>query len=201
MAAVDLYPSRTRARLETRARVFDAALAEFHRVGVEATRIEDVVRTAGVARGTFYLHFASKDEVLVELLARCDQRIAMHLEGLDPRWPGRALRVVADAIAAEAAGKHAALLPAALAAIGRNPDEVARRAPALSEGLTTFLAAGRRAGTVRDQAAPADLAAVLLASLVGLLVTHRQSSPSGLRATLRRTVELLEPVLLIPGRC
>src|SRR5437016_9738185 len=69
-AAIAAYPHRTRQRLETRDRIFAAALAEFRRVGVAAAEIEDIVRAADVARGTFYLHFPTKDHVLMELLRR-----------------------------------------------------------------------------------------------------------------------------------
>src|SRR2546427_12989398 len=69
-AAVVAYPSRTRQRLETRDRIFEAALAEFRRAGVAAAEIEDIVWAADVARGTFYLHFPTKDHVLIELLRR-----------------------------------------------------------------------------------------------------------------------------------
>src|SRR5260221_13040611 len=81
-AAVVAYPSRTRQRLETRDRIFAAALAEFRRVGVAATEIENVVRAADVARGTFYLHFPTKDHVLMELLRREQQELGARLRRL-----------------------------------------------------------------------------------------------------------------------
>ena len=79
------YPSRTRHRLKTRDRVFAAALAEFRRVGVASAQIEDIVKTAGVARGTFYLHFPTKDHVLMELLRRKQNGI------VDSKFPERLL--------------------------------------------------------------------------------------------------------------
>lgn len=192
----DLYPSRTRARLETRARVRGAALAEFHRVGVEAAQIEDIVRAAGVARGTFYLHFPTKDHVLIDLLAERSARVAESLEGLDPREPGVALRKVVDGMHGELVGEHAALMRDALATIARHPDEVERQAPALGEGLTRLLAAGQAEGCVRRDAPAADLAAVLLASVAGLLVTRREASPRALKTALRRAATLLEPIVV-----
>src|SRR5438309_11439369 len=87
-AAVVAYPNRTRQRLETRDRIFEAALAEFRRAGVAASEIEDIVRAAKVARGTFYLHFPTKDHVLMELLRRQQRELAAALrEGrtLSPR--------------------------------------------------------------------------------------------------------------------
>src|SRR2546423_15430004 len=74
-----LYPHRTRQRLETRDRIFAAALAEFRRVGVAASEIEDIVRAADVARGTFYLHFPTKDHVLMELLRRQQRALGERL--------------------------------------------------------------------------------------------------------------------------
>lgn len=196
-ATADLYPSRTRARLETRARVRDAAVAEFHRVGFEASQIEDIVRAASVARGTFYLHFPTKDHVLMELLAESSASVAGALDGADPERPGRVLRDVVDAIATEVVGEHAALVPDVFALIARNRDAVAARTPELAERLTGFLATASEAGTVRRDAPATDLAAIFLSSVVGLLLTRRESSPRGLRSALRRAVELLEPVLLV----
>ncbi|RAU90696.1 TetR/AcrR family transcriptional regulator [Mycobacterium colombiense] len=53
-------------RLETRARLFDAALAEIARRGLAAADVSAIVADAGVARGTFYFHFPTKEHVLIE---------------------------------------------------------------------------------------------------------------------------------------
>jgi AcrR family transcriptional regulator len=65
-----LYPHRTRRRLAPRDRLFEAAIAEFRGRGVAAAQIEAIVNAARVARGTFYLHFPTKDHVLLEVLRR-----------------------------------------------------------------------------------------------------------------------------------
>src|SRR6201993_2247305 len=54
-------------RLQTRARVFDAALAEIGRSGLAGADVASIAAAAGVARGTFYFHFPTKEHVLVEL--------------------------------------------------------------------------------------------------------------------------------------
>ncbi len=54
-------------RLETRARLFDAALAEIGRSGLAAADVTAIATAAGVVRGTFYFHFPTKEHVLVEL--------------------------------------------------------------------------------------------------------------------------------------
>lgn len=45
-----------------------AAREEFLRQGVEATRVEDITRRAGRAKGAFYLHFASKEDAFRHLV-------------------------------------------------------------------------------------------------------------------------------------
>ena len=66
-------------RIETRQRVFDAAVREFKKVGVDAADVGAIVNTAGVARGTFYFHFPSKEHALAELTRREEARIAGEL--------------------------------------------------------------------------------------------------------------------------
>lgn len=46
---------------ETQAKIVDAALARFLTVGFERTRMLDVARDAGVAKGTLYLYFPTKE--------------------------------------------------------------------------------------------------------------------------------------------
>jgi AcrR family transcriptional regulator len=48
--------------------ILAAALDEFSAQGFAATRLEDVARRAGVAKGTIYLHFADKEALFQELV-------------------------------------------------------------------------------------------------------------------------------------
>lgn len=75
----DKPQGRAAQRLQTRQRVFDAAIAEFKNVGVADADIGTIVEAAGVARGTFYFHFPSKEHALLELEAREEARIAKEL--------------------------------------------------------------------------------------------------------------------------
>jgi AcrR family transcriptional regulator len=54
-------------RLHTRARLFDAAVAEIGRSGLAGTDVAAIAAATGVARGTFYFHFPTKEHILVEL--------------------------------------------------------------------------------------------------------------------------------------
>ena len=53
-----------RRRAQTRTRIVTAALEVFAEKGPDAPVIDDFIQAAGVARGTFYNHFASTEELL-----------------------------------------------------------------------------------------------------------------------------------------
>ena len=67
-------------RQETRQRVYAAAVAEFRRVGMAAADVSVIAKEAGVARGTFYFHFPTKEHVLAELERHEEARLAAQLE-------------------------------------------------------------------------------------------------------------------------
>src|ERR1700759_4482332 len=48
--------------------ILAAALDEFSARGFAATRLDDVAKRAGVAKGTIYLHFSDKEALLEELV-------------------------------------------------------------------------------------------------------------------------------------
>jgi AcrR family transcriptional regulator len=67
-------------RQVTRQRVYNAAVAEFRRVGLAAADVGVIAKEAGVARGTFYFHFPAKEHVLAELERHEEARLAAQLE-------------------------------------------------------------------------------------------------------------------------
>ena len=57
---------------ETRRRIVEAARAAFGDRGYGATSMNDLIAAAGVTKGGFYFHFASKRDVAVEVV-KADQ--------------------------------------------------------------------------------------------------------------------------------
>ena len=53
---------------EKRARFLDAAWAEFNRVSIAEVSINQIVRKAGVPRGSFYQYFGDKNDLFIYLL-------------------------------------------------------------------------------------------------------------------------------------
>jgi AcrR family transcriptional regulator len=68
--------AREARRLQTRERILGAAIAEFTRSGMAGADVGAIVAAAGVAHGTFFFHFPSKEHVLLELECREEARLA-----------------------------------------------------------------------------------------------------------------------------
>jgi len=60
--------SRAKRSAARRSAILAAALDGFAARGFAATRLDDVARRAGVAKGTIYLHFADKETLFQELI-------------------------------------------------------------------------------------------------------------------------------------
>jgi AcrR family transcriptional regulator len=79
--------SRERQREDTRQRIYDAAMEIFRRDGFEAARVDDVAKAAGVSHGTFYFHFATKDEVLIQCLRASEVRVVAAIDAVPAGAP------------------------------------------------------------------------------------------------------------------
>ncbi len=55
---------------ERRAQILDAATSVFSRLGFHRARMDDVARESGLAKGTLYLYYRSKDALIRALLER-----------------------------------------------------------------------------------------------------------------------------------
>ena len=55
-------------KLEKKTKIIETAYQQFRNVGIGATAIDDVVKAAGIARGTFYLYFRDKSDLIDQLI-------------------------------------------------------------------------------------------------------------------------------------
>jgi AcrR family transcriptional regulator len=74
-APLDRSPRR-RAHRDTRSALLAAAAAVFSTKGVSAASVDDIVREAGVAKGTFYLYFATKDDAVTAVAEAMVEEVA-----------------------------------------------------------------------------------------------------------------------------
>jgi AcrR family transcriptional regulator len=68
-------------------RLLDAAEEVFAKRGYHPARVEDIVKAARTSHGTFYLYFASKEDVLRRLLLDVADELAVHAAALGPLTP------------------------------------------------------------------------------------------------------------------
>lgn len=69
--------------MRTRARVLDAAFDVFERVGFRAATVDEIMKSAGANRATFYLHFKDKHQVAGSLVDRSAAEVTQHYRLLD----------------------------------------------------------------------------------------------------------------------
>jgi len=78
-------PGRRERQVEsTRARLFEAAIGEFRRVGFDRANVARIAREAGVSRPSFYFHFPTKEHVLLELQWLEERALVERLERTGP---------------------------------------------------------------------------------------------------------------------
>lgn len=58
--------------LNTKNRIYDAAIKNFNEKGFNNVSIEDITKTARVAKGSFYVHFQSKEDLMLYSYVRAD---------------------------------------------------------------------------------------------------------------------------------
>lgn len=162
---------QTRGR-RTRRRLLDAAEAVFAEYGYHDASIVRIVERAGVAQGTFYIYFRSKQEIFEELVADLNSRLR---EAMSKGAAGGA----ADRLEAERRGfaaffrfaaEHPALYRVIREAEFVAPEAMHRHYEKIIEGYVRALTSAMAAGEVTP-CDPRVLAWALIA--VGQLVGMR----------------------------
>ncbi len=94
-------PRRRLTAEERRTGILDSALAVFSESGYHSSSIDDIAREAGVSKALIYEHFASKQELYADLIARnsreLTQRIGAALVGVELESGSSRLAIGLDA--------------------------------------------------------------------------------------------------------
>ena len=75
---------------QTRALLVDAALRVFAEHGYEEATVEDIAAAAGYSKGAYYFHFASKEDIFLELLEQWIGEQTERLRAFDEDTPAAA---------------------------------------------------------------------------------------------------------------
>jgi len=95
VAATGRSNTRVQQKRGTREQLIRAAYRVFCKRGIANTRMGDIAQAASVAHGTVFMHFASKDELIAEVIWVYSGRIARELHNLVKR--GVTVRQVLEA--------------------------------------------------------------------------------------------------------
>jgi AcrR family transcriptional regulator len=178
--ASPVVSAREAQRLRTRARLFDAAVAEIGRSGLASTDVAAIAAAVGVARGTFYFHFPTKEHVLVEL-ERTEEAKIVAMLATEASEPGDLMSVltllVRQVLAAEQRlgpvvfrdmlGLHFSATRPVEDEPGEHP---------LAEFVIAAIAEAQAAGRASRDADAGELGVIFLTGLFALLATATTAS-------------------------
>lgn len=159
---------------DTRKRLFAAASELFATRGYHATTVDAIAKRAGVAKGTFFVHFATKDAVITELVRIQTRQAKKARAAALPNGPLAALRATVLMLG-EQAGFSREVSRAVLSATLDNSD-VAVDADALFGEVFDEMIADARAAVGKDGEL---LARALMASYLGAALHFTSSRKSG----------------------
>lgn len=195
-------PKKRRRRKDARpAEIVVAAMRLWSERGFAATRLDDVAAGAGVAKGTIYLYFPSKEALfeaaVVERVVGTIERAGDFAQGFDGSTEALLMRFF-ETIRAELVDGGATVFLKVLLAEGYRFPEIVERyeTVALQRGMATIraiLARGVDRGDLRPEARDVDprlvMAPALLLALWGAVFT-RLPVPD-MRESLRQHVTIL----------
>ena len=185
--------------VEKRERILRAAVKVFARKGFYASRVSEIAKAAGVADGTIYLYFKSKDELLTSLfedrITRLLSLLKREVEGLPP-GPERVRRVVEYQLGLlEGERDLAEVITVNLRQSSRLLKQYAtRRFTEYLELMAAVVAEGQRAGELRDDVSPRIMARAIFGALDGIAMTWALGSAEA--GGLKRAASQVADVLL-----
>ena len=171
--------------MSSRDKILLCATEMFYQVGYSWTSVDDILKRCGVAKSNFYYHFESKEQlafaVLDQWLADQEALMVRTLQCVD-RTPKERMKLFLDQVCGSQVeyanmagcpfGNFAAALPV-MECDERHERfrvKLCEMFQRIEDALTRCLAEGSRTGEFRSDIPPAEMAALLWATLQGLLI-------------------------------
>lgn len=184
---------------DKRDRILAAAVQVFAKNGFYATRVSEVAKAAGVADGTIYLYFKSKDELLVSLFEdRVEKLLAYMREELPKQGtaPEKLRRVIELQLGLLEGERD---LAEVITIILRQSTKLMKEyaAPKFTsylDAIARVVADGQKSGDFRDDISPHLVARATFGALDGIALTWALGKAE--QGALRRAAVQLADVML-----
>lgn len=164
--------------------------------GLKKTSLDELVQPAGIAKGSFYAFFDSKESLYLDVMLRrapqVGARLAEALAGpVDEENLVGLMRAITDVLVDDPFYRRLLTHADELAAVTRRvgSEQLERVTPQIVRPVLDYLAAGQRAGVLVDDITPAALLGVMRS--VGLLVMNRDRFGAEYDEVLDATIRTL----------
>jgi AcrR family transcriptional regulator len=164
--------------------------------GLKKTSLEELAGAAGIAKGSFYAFFDSKESLYLEVMLRRAPQIAARVSAALAHPPGEeslvsVMHAITDVLVTDPLYRRLLTRPEELDAVTRRvgPEQIARVTPQIVTPLLDYLAAGQRDGILVADITPETLVGVIRA--VGLVVVHRDRFGPAYEQVLEATIRTL----------
>jgi AcrR family transcriptional regulator len=160
---------RARKKERTRGQIYAAAMELFLARGYDAVTIEEICAAADVARGTFFLHFPTKDALLGEYGRQALAELVALVEASDAgaaETLARALRFLA-----ERSSRHSAVVRLVVRETALSPTAVGDTTASgrdLTDVFAAIIRRGQKAGELRRGVDPVLAGAVLASAYLAI---------------------------------
>lgn len=170
--AVEPRSRRERKKERTRQEIYRAAMELFMARGFDAVTVEDICHAADVAKGTFFLHFPTKDALLLEY----GEQVSGELEEILHDHRGGAISALRKMLGllAERALHHADIVCLVVREVMARPAafvHATEQSRDLVHLLATVVRQGQASGELRHRVEP-RLAAAIITSAYFAIITE-----------------------------
>ncbi len=187
---------RTQQKEQLRLMLFETALKLFREQGYEATTVQQITSRAGIAKGTFFNYFSSKDQVLAEWHGGVTDEALGAVTGRSYDGAKEAVMALMDALADKGQGQAELLLMTARNVVASDTLSVEEQSldAQLLEFIRQQIKHGARRGEFGDGFDQELLATMIITTLTGTThewVVSRQGFD--LKVALRQRIAFLFP--------
>jgi AcrR family transcriptional regulator len=195
---------RERHRVETRERIFRAALRLFAERGYLETTVEDITEAADVGKGTFFNYFPTKEHVLERYGEERVEAVAGALE--KARTGNEPVLAVLKDLATDLAGQSSEspeLLRSVFSAnfaCGPVRAQLLNRIHRARHLLSEIIVFGQERGEIRRDLAAPELARLIRLIFMGVTMAWAVNPELSLRKTAEQVWELLCPSFVLHER-